>query len=254
MIRLSQEAEPVIFDTTQDFGTILENVVFDEDSRAVDLDDDAITENTRGSYPLSILSNAYTDQVAPHPSHVILLTADAWGVMPPMARLTVPQALYHFLSGYTSKLAGTETGIDEPEATFSPCFGAPFMALNPVVYAEMLQERLQKTDARVWLINTGWVGGAHGTGERIAIQDTRAIVRAILHDHLDDVDYRKDPVLGYEVPMRCPGVEPEMLSPREQWSDAATYDAKYASLAESFHENFEQFRPLVTPDVAAAGP
>ncbi len=254
VIRLSQEAEPVIFDMTRDFGTIMENVVFNDDSRAADLDDDAVTENTRGSYPLSMLNNAYQEQVAPHPSHVILLTADASGVMPPMARLTVPQALYHFLSGYTSKLAGTETGIDEPEATFSPCFGAPFMALNPVVYAEMLEERLQHTEARVWLINTGWVGGAPGTGSRIAIQDTRAMVHAILEDHLDDVEYRKDAVFGYEVPASCPGVDAGMLTPREQWADAVEYDKRYSDLAASFQANFEQFRPLVSADVAAAGP
>ena len=254
VIRLSQEAEPVIFETTQDFGTILENVVFAEDARVVDLDDDAVTENTRGSYPLSMLSNAYQDRVAPHPSHVILLTADASGVMPPIARLSYPQALYHFLSGYTSKLAGTETGIDEPEATFSPCFGAPFMALHPVVYAGMLQQRLEQSGAEVWLINTGWVGGPYGVGHRVAIQDTRRMVRAILNDHLAHVETRTDDQFGFAVPLECPGVDANLLRPRAQWSDPAAYDAKYAALADLFRQSFETFRPYVSPEVAAAGP
>ena len=254
VIRLSQEAEPVIFATTHAFGTLLENVVFAEDGRAVDLDDDSVTENTRGSYPLSMLRNAYTDPVAPHPSHVILLTADASGVLPPMARLTYPQALYHFLSGYTSKLAGTETGIDEPEATFSPCFGAPFMALNPVVYAEMLQDRLEQTGAAVWLINTGWVGGASGVGERIAIDDTRAMVRAILNDRMQGIGTRRDPVFGFEAPLRCPGVDDRLLRPRDRWPDAAAYDQQYAALAALFRAHFEQFRPIVPAAVAAGGP
>ena len=254
VIRLSQEAEPIIFETTQDFGTILENVVFAEDARVVDLDDDAITENTRGSYPLSVLSNAYHDNVAPHPSHVILLTADASGVMPPIARLSYPQALYHFLSGYTSKLAGTETGIDEPEATFSPCFGAPFMALHPIVYAEMLQERLEQTGTQVWLINTGWVGGPYGVGHRVAIQDTRRMVRAILSDHLVHAATRTDDQFGFDVPLECPGVDAALLRPRDQWADPAAYDAKYAALADLFHQSFEPFRPYVSPAVAAAGP
>ncbi len=229
-------------------------MTFAEDARVVDLDDDTVTENTRGSYPLSMLSNAYQDGMAPHPSHVILLTADASGVMPPMARLSVPQALYHFLSGYTSKLAGTETGIDEPEATFSPCFGAPFMSLNPVVYAEMLQQRLEATGAEVWLINTGWVGGPYGVGHRVAIQDTRKMVRAILNDQLQDVETRTDDQFGFAVPLQCPGVDPELLRPRDQWSNSAAYDARYAAVGDLFRQSFEQFRPYVSPEVAAAGP
>ena len=254
VIRLSQEAEPVIFETTRDFGTILENVVFAEDSREVDLDDQSITENTRGSYPLSLLSNAYSGHVAPHPSHVILLTADASGVLPPIARLTYPQALYHFLSGYTSKLAGTETGVIEPKPTFSPCFGAPFMALNPTVYAELLQQRLDMTGAQVWLMNTGWIAGPYGIGRRIAIQDTRQMVRAILNDHLGHAEFRTDPLFGFEVPLACHGVDPALLNPRERWADKAAYDAQYAHLAALFRQNFDQFRPLVAPWVATAGP
>ncbi len=254
VIRLSQEAEPVIFETMRDFGTILENVVFPEDSRRVDLDDDSLTENTRGSYPLSMLANAYQDGLAPHPSHVILLTADAFGVLPPMARLTYPQALYHFLSGYTSKLAGTETGIDEPQATFSACFGAPFMALNPTVYAEMLQQRLEMTGAQVWLINTGWVGGAYGVGHRVAIQDTRRMVHAILNDRLGAGAYRADAIFGFDVPVSCPGLDDGVLNPREQWQDTKSYDRSYRDLAALFRDNFDTFRPIVSAEVATGGP
>lgn len=253
-IRLSSEAEPDIFEQTHEFGTILENVIFDDDSRDVDLDDDSVTENTRGSYPLTSLRNAVSESEAPHPTHVILLTADAFGVLPPIAKLTPEQALYHFLSGYTSKLAGTEVGVTEPSATFSPCYGAPFMALNPTVYADLLKQRLAATGAQVWLINTGWSGGAPGQGERIAIQETRKMVRAVLNDMMSEVTFRQDPVFGFEVPVACPGVRTELLDPRTLWDDKEAYDASYARLGESFHANFEQFRPLVTDEVASAGP
>ncbi len=254
VIRLSPEAEPDIFETTHDFGTILENVVFDDATRFPDLNDDSITENTRGSYPLELLRNVYTRPVAPQPSHVILLTADAFGVMPPMARLTPAQTLYHFLSGNTSKLAGTETGVTEPQATFSPCFGAPFMALNPTVYAELLRERLQKTGARTWLVNTGWMGGPAGSGHRVAIQQTRKMVRAILNDSLDTAQFRTDPIFDFEVPLHCPGVDPALLDPRSQWADPAAYDRAYAALADKFRAAFAQFGPLVGPEVQSAGP
>ncbi len=254
VIRLSKDAEPDIFETTHLFGTILENVVFDEDSRQVDLDDDCFTENTRGSYPLDSLAHVYDGKVAPHPSHVILLTADAFGVLPPLARLDPSQTLYHFLSGYTSKLAGTEMGITQPKTTFSPCFGAPFMALNPTVYAELLEKRLAHTGARTWLINTGWTGGAYGAGSRIAIQETRKMVRAILSDSLDGVGFRKDEVFGFDVPITCPGVDDRLLTPRDTWNDPEAYDRQVADLAAQFRKNFDQFRPLVTPEVAAAGP
>jgi phosphoenolpyruvate carboxykinase (ATP) len=253
-IRLSKDAEPDIFEQTSEFGTILENVIFDEDTREVDLDDDSVTENTRGSYPLASLRNVYTDQVAPHPSHVILLTADAFGVMPPIARLTPEQALYHFLSGYTCKLAGTEMGLTDPETTFSPCYGAPFMALNPTVYAELLEQRLRMTGAETWLINTGWTGGKYGVGKRIAIQETRKMVRAVLNDGLRNVEFRRDPVFGFEVPVTAPGVDSRLLNPREMWSDPEEYDRVQSGLAEKFRANFGQFRNLVRPEVAAAGP
>ncbi len=254
VIRLSAKAEPDIFEQTHEFGTILENVVFDEDSREVYLDDDSLTENTRGSYPLGSLRNVYDGEVAPHPSHVILLTADAFGVMPPIARLTPQQALYHFLSGYTCKLAGTETGVTEPQATFSPCYGAPFMALNPTVYAELLAQRLAMTGAQTWLINTGWIGGPPGTGERIAIQETRKMVRAILNDRLTEARFRRDALFGFEVPLSCPGVDPKLLWPREMWHDSEAYDRAYGGLAAKFRGSFDQFRGLVRPEVAAAGP
>jgi phosphoenolpyruvate carboxykinase (ATP) len=254
VIRLSAEAEPDIFDTTHLFGTILENVIFDEDSRYVDLDDDSLTENTRGSYPLQSLKNVYSDQVAPHPSHVILLTADAFGILPPIARLSNPQALYHFLSGYTSKLAGTELGITKPKPNFSACYGAPFMALNPTVYADLLQDRLEQTGAQTWLINTGWMGGPYGVGNRIAIQETRKMVRAILNDGFKDARYRKDELFGFDVPLACPGVDQSLLKPRDMWADKEAYDTSARELAEKFRANFEQFRGQVSPEVAVAGP
>ena len=253
-IRLSKEAEPDIFEQTTEFGTILENVIFDEDTREVDLDNDSVTENTRGSYPLESLRNVYEQQVAPHPAHVILLTADAFGVMPPIARLTPEQSLYHFLSGYTCKLAGTEMGLTDPETTFSPCYGAPFMALNPTVYAELLEQRLKMTGAETWLINTGWTGGKFGVGKRIAIQETRKMVRAVLNNSLNGVTFRKDPVFGFEVPTVVPGVDTRLLNPRDVWADPAEYDRVYTGLAEKFRASFEQFRPLVRPEVASAGP
>jgi phosphoenolpyruvate carboxykinase (ATP) len=253
-IRLSKDAEPDIFEQTTEFGTILENVIFDEDTREADLDNDSVTENTRGSYPLGSLRNVFENQVAPHPAHVILLTADAYGVLPPIARLTPEQALYHFLSGYTCKLAGTEVGITDPETTFSPCYGAPFMALNPTVYAELLEQRLKMTGAQTWLINTGWTGGKYGAGKRISIQETRKMVRAVLNDGMGGVTFRKDPVFGFEVPTTAPGVDERLLSPRDCWADKDDYDRTYAAIAEKFKANFGQFRNLVKPEVAQAGP
>ncbi|MFN0095816.1 MAG: phosphoenolpyruvate carboxykinase (ATP), partial [Dehalococcoidia bacterium] len=238
-IRLSKDAEPDIFEQTSEFGTILENVIFDEDTRDVDLDNDSVTENTRGSYPLASLRNVYEEQVAPHPAHVILLTADAYGVLPPIARLTTEQALYHFLSGYTCKLAGTEMGIKDPETTFSPCFGAPFMALNPTVYAELLEQRLKMTGAQVWMINTGWTGGRFGVGKRIAIKETRQMVRAVLNDAMGGVTFRKDPVFGFEVPTSAPGVNDKLLNPRACWADAKEYDETHGMIAAKFKANFE---------------
>jgi phosphoenolpyruvate carboxykinase (ATP) len=254
VIRLRKEAEPDIFETTHLFGTILENVIYDEDTSDPDLDNDALTENTRGSYPLGSLAHVYDGEVAPHPSHVILLTADAFGVLPPIARLDNAQTLYHFLSGYTSKLAGTEMGVTKPKTTFSACFGAPFMALNPTVYAELLEERLKLTGAQTWLINTGWTGGPYGTGHRIAINETRKMVRAILNDGFANASFRKDPTFGFDVPLACPGVDSAILEPRNTWADPEAYDRQVADLAEQFRKSFDQFRPLVRPEVAQAGP
>lgn len=253
-IRLSKEAEPDIFEQTTEFGTILENVIFDADTREVDLDNDSVTENTRGSYPLLSLRNVFENQVAPHPAHVILLTADAYGVLPPIARLTTEQALYHFLSGYTCKLAGTEVGVTDPETTFSPCYGAPFMALNPTVYADLLEQRLHMTGAQTWLINTGWTGGKFGVGKRISIQETRKMVRAVLSDGLENVTFRRDETFGFEVPTTAPGVDEKLLNPRDCWADKADYDRTKAAIAEKFTANFAQFRNLVKPEVAQAGP
>jgi phosphoenolpyruvate carboxykinase (ATP) len=254
VIHLSAEAEPDIFETTHEFGTILENVIYEEDSREVDLDDGSLTENTRGSYPLGALAHVYQDRVAPHPSHVILLTADAFGVMPPIARLTPDQALYHFLMGYTSKLAGTEQGVTEPQPSFSACYGAAFMALNPTVYADLLKQRLEMTGAQTWLINTGWIGGKFGVGKRIAIQETRKMVRAVLNDGFQDATFRKDPTFGFDVPVSCPGVDSKLLNPRELWSDKDEYDRTIATLAGNFVKSFAQFASLVQPEVANAGP
>jgi phosphoenolpyruvate carboxykinase (ATP) len=253
-IRLSKTAEPDIFEQTSEFGTILENVIYDEDTREVDLDNDSVTENTRGSYPLGSLRNVYEQEVAGHPSHVILLTADAYGVLPPIARLNPEQALYHFLSGYTCKLAGTEMGVTDPETTFSPCYGAPFMALNPTVYAELLEQRLRMTGAQTWLINTGWTGGKFGVGKRISIKETRKMVHAVLNDSLGEVTFRTDPVFGFEVPTTAPGVDEKLLDPRTCWEDQDEYDRTQAMIAEKFQANFEQFRNLVRPEVANAGP
>ncbi|MBA4181310.1 MAG: phosphoenolpyruvate carboxykinase (ATP) [Anaerolinea sp.] len=254
IIRLSKDAEPDIFEQTHEFGTILENVIFDEHERTLDLDNDSITENTRGSYPLGSLRNVWDGEVAPHPTHVILLTADAYGVLPPIAKLSTAQALYHFLSGYTCKLAGTELGVTDPQTTFSPCYGAPFMALNPTVYADLLQQRLEMTHAQTWLINTGWVGGKFGVGKRIAIQETRKMVRAILNDGFTDTSFTTDPVFGFDVPNACPGVDAKLLNPRAMWPDPAAYDEVKAGLGGKFRTNFEQFRNLVGREVAEAGP
>src|SRR5688572_1101851 len=254
VINLKKEAEPDIFEQTHEFGTILENVIFDEATRLVDLDDASVTENTRGSYPLTSLENVYTQQVAPHPSHVILLTADAFGVLPPVARLDTNQALYHFLCGYTSKLAGTEMGVKEPTTTFSACYGAPFMALNPTLYADLLAQRLEMTGAKTWLINTGWTGGPYGVGERIAILETRKMVRAVLNGQCDNVTFRKDPNFGFDVPTACPGVDSKLLNPRDMWPDPQAYDRAAADLAAKFRTAFDPFRNLVGPEVASAGP
>ena len=252
VIRLSPEAEPEIYRTTHAFGTVLENVVVDERG-ILDLDDDSKTENTRAAYKLEQIANALPDKRAGHPQTVLFLTADAFGILPPIARLTRDQALYWFLSGFTSKLAGTEIGVEEPQPTFSPCFGAPFLPQPPSVYAAMLGERLDRHGATVWLVNTGWTGGPHGQGHRMPIDATRALLRAALEGDLGDVRYRVDEVFGFDVPVTVPGVQPSLLEPRLTWADPDAYDVKARELAEMFRRNFERFDGI-SPRVAAAGP
>lgn len=254
VIRLSAEAEPEIYATTRRFGTILENVAYNAHTRRIDLDDDSLTENTRAAYPISHIPNATRDGLAGHPKNVIFLTADAFGVLPPISKLTPDQAMYHFISGYTAKVAGTERGVTEPQATFSACFGAPFLPRHPFVYAEMLGEKIEKHGANVWLVNTGWSGGPYGVGERMKIAHTRAMVTAALDGLLDDVETEPDPVFGVHVPKHVPGVPDFVLHPRNTWSDGAAYDVQARKLAAMFVENFKQFEEKVSAEVAAAGP
>jgi phosphoenolpyruvate carboxykinase (ATP) len=253
-IRLSHIYEPDIYSTTQRFGTILENVAIDEDSRELDLDSEEFTENTRAAFPLHFISNSSETGMAGHPSAIVFLTADAFGVLPPVARLTRDQAMYHFISGYTAKLAGTEVGVKEPSATFSTCFGAPFMPRHPAVYAQMLGERMDKYDVPVWLINTGWTGGPYGEGERMNITWTRQMVRAVLGGQLNGVEMREDPIFGFQVPKTCPDVPSEVLWPRDTWANKDAYDARARQLADMFVENFKQFEDRVTEGVRAAAP
>jgi phosphoenolpyruvate carboxykinase (ATP) len=253
-IRLSPEGEPEIYRATQMFGTILENVVLDEDTREINFDDGSITENTRASYPIHYIPNAILPSRGGHPSNVVFLTADAFGVLPPISRLTPEQAMYHFLSGYTAKVAGTERGVTEPQATFSACFGAPFLPRHPRVYAEMLGDKLRDHSAKVWLVNTGWSGGAHGVGSRMKLSYTRAMVNAALAGELDGVEFAPDPVFGVDVPLSVPGVPNEVLSPRGTWADGEAYDAAAAELAAMFRANFEKFAADVPDEVRTAGP
>jgi len=253
-IKLSAEAEPQIYATTRRFGTVLENVVFDPDTRALNLDDSRHTENTRAAYPIAFIDNAVSAGVGGHPKNIVMLTADAFGVLPPIARLTPQGAMYHFLSGYTAKVAGTEKGVTEPSATFSTCFGAPFLPLAPGFYARMLGEKIAEHQARVWLVNTGWSGGPYGVGRRMKIGHTRAMIKAVLSEHLDGVAYERDPFFNLDVPTSCPGVPPDVLNPRKTWMHPADYDAQAAKVARMFVENFKNFEGGVTADVLAAGP
>jgi phosphoenolpyruvate carboxykinase (ATP) len=254
VIRLSRQAEPEIYETTRRFGTILENVWIDSATGRLNLDDASLTENTRAAYPISHIPNATRDGMGGHPSHIIMLTADAFGVLPPIARLTPAQAMYHFLSGYTAKVAGTEKGVTEPQATFSACFGAPFMSLSPKVYARLLGEKIAAHHVDVWLVNTGWSGGPYGVGERMAIAYTRAMVRAAMTGALADVPTRPDPVFGLAVPTACPNVPPDVLDPRSTWSDPHAYDVQANKLVTMFAANFEAFASTVSDDVRTAGP
>jgi len=255
VIRLSEEAEPEIYSTTRRFGTVLENVMLDPDTRELDLDDDSLTENTRAAYPIHMIPNASDTGMAGHPKNIIMLTADAFGVLPPVSKLTPEQAMYHFLSGYTAKLAGTEKGLgSEPKATFSACFGAPFMALHPSVYAEMLGRKIEKHGSHCWLVNTGWSGGPYGVGKRMKIAYTRAMVTAALDGSLAEVETREDPVFGVHVPVSCPGVPAEVLNPRNTWPDKDAYDVAARDLAARFQANFAPYGEYVSDEVRAAGP
>lgn len=254
MINLSAEAEPEIFATTKRFGTVLENVVMDPDTRELDLDDNSLAENSRGSYPIDFIPNASADNLGPVPRNVVMLTADAYGVLPPIAKLTPEQAMYHFLSGYTARVAGTEIGVTEPTATFSTCFGAPFMPRHPSVYGNLLKERIAKGGVDCWLVNTGWTGGKYGVGRRMPIKATRALLNAALDGSLNNAEFRTDPYFGFEVPVSVPGVDSAILDPRETWADKADYDATAAKLVDQFVENFAEFADHVDEGVRQAAP
>jgi phosphoenolpyruvate carboxykinase (ATP) len=254
VIRLSREGEPEIYATTEMFGTVLENVDVNPETGAVDLNSQRITENTRASYPIHYIPNHVPEGMAGHPAHVIFLTCDAYGVMPPIAKLTPEQTMYHFLSGYTAKVAGTERGVTEPKETFSACFGAPFLPLPPSVYAKMLGERIARHHVQCWLVNTGWTGGPYGVGHRMDLKHTRAMIRAALAGQLDNVATRREPVFGLQVPQHVPGVPDDVLDPRKTWKDPAAYDAQAQKLTALFRKNFEQFADAVTPVVRNAGP
>lgn len=254
MIRLSAEAEPEIHATTKRFGTVLENVVIDEHTREIDLDDASLAENSRGSYPIDFIPNASADNLGPVPKNIIFLTADAYGVLPPIARLTPDQAMYHFLSGYTARVAGTEIGVTEPSATFSTCFGAPFMPRHPSVYGNLLKDRINKGGVTCWLVNTGWTGGKYGTGSRMPIKVTRALLNAALDGSLNSAEFRVDPNFGFEVPVAVPGVESQILDPRATWADKAAYDETAEKLVQQFVDNFAQFAEHVDASVLEAAP
>ncbi len=254
MIRLSADAEPEIHATTKMWGTVLENVVMDPASRELDLDDASLAENSRGAYPLTSIPNASTTGRCGQPKNVIMLTADAFGVLPPIARMTPSQAMYHFLSGYTAKVAGTEKGVTEPQATFSTCFGAPFMPRHPSEYGNLLRDLIAEHKVTCWLVNTGWTGGPYGTGNRMPIKATRALLAAALDGSLNAAQFRLDDNFGLEVPVSVPGVENSILDPRSTWADKAAYDAQAAKLVTMFTQNFTKFAAHVDPKVLAAGP
>ena len=250
VINLSKESEPEIYQCTRRFGTILENVGIDTISRRIDLNDASFTENTRASYPITHIPNIVRSGTGGHPTNIIMLTCDAFGVLPPIARLTPEQAMYHFLSGYTAKVAGTEAGVTEPQATFSACFGAPFMALRPSVYAELLGRKIGSSQVICWLVNTGWSGGGPGVGKRMKISDSRALVNAALDGTLSASPLERDAAFGLRIPRTCPGVSQEILNPRNAWSDTGAYDATARKLVEMFQHNFLQFKADVSPEIA----
>lgn len=251
-INLSAEAEPEIFATTHRFATVVENMVHNPETFALDFEDDSLTANTRCAYPLDYISNASATGLGGHPKHVVMLTCDAFGVLPPIARLTPAQAMYHFLSGFTSKVAGTERGVTEPQPTFSTCFGAPFMPRRPEVYGKLLEEKIAKHGATCWLVNTGWTGGAYGVGKRMPIKATRALLAAALDGSLNAATFRKDANFGFDVPVAVAGVDDALLDPRRTWGSAADYDAQARKLVAMFATNFAQYLPFIDDDVKAA--
>lgn len=250
-IKLKPEAEPEIYATTRRFGTVIENMVYDEDTLAIDFDDDSLTANTRCAYPLSYISNASATSTAGQPRHIVMLTCDAFGVLPPIARLSPAQAMYHFMSGFTAKVAGTERGITKPVPTFSACFGAPFLPLSPETYGNLLRQKIAENAVQCWLVNTGWTGGPHGIGERMSLKVTRTLLNAALSGALDGATYRTDANFGFEVPTAVEGVPTKLLTPRETWECGAQYDAQARLLTELFTKNFEQFETFVTNDLSA---
>jgi phosphoenolpyruvate carboxykinase (ATP) len=254
MIKLSEEAEPEIFATTKQWGTVLENVVMDADTRQLDLDDATLAENSRGAYPISAIPNASLSGRCGQPKNLIMLTADAFGVLPPIAKLTPAQAMYHFLSGYTAKVAGTEKGVTEPTATFSTCFGGPFMPRHPSEYGNLLRELIGKYDVNCWLVSTGWTGGPYGAGHRMPIKATRALLNAALDGSLNNASFREDETFGFLVPESVPGVDAKILDPRSTWADGAAFDKQAAKLADMFVENFAKFEAYVDDAVKAAAP
>ncbi len=253
VIKLSKEQEPDIWNALQ-FGAVLENVTYENTTHLVDYDNTSITENTRGSYILDTIPNAKLPAVGGHPKNVIFLTADAFGVLPPVSKLTPSQAMYHYISGYTAKVAGTEVGVKDPEPTFSPCFGGPFLVWHPTKYAELLAEKLKKHGAQTWLVNTGWSGGAYGTGSRIKLKYTRAIIDAIHSGALANVPTVEDPIFGFQVPQSCPEVPAEMLTPRNTWADKAAYDAQAKKVGTLFRDNFKKYEAQASADIKSAGP
>lgn len=254
-IKLRQDLEPIIWAATHRFGTVLENVEYDPSTRVPDFDSDRYTENTRAAYPIYYVPNFVPEGYAGHPQNIFFLTADAFGILPPLSKLTPEQAMYYFLSGYTSKLAGTEKGLGtEPQATFSTCFGSPFLPLHPGVYAELLGKKIAKHHVHVWLVNTGWTGGPYGIGQRIRLPYTRAMIRAALSQELEKVSYRSDPVFGFQVPTTCPDVPAEVLDPQSTWTDKNAYLIAAKQLAKRFHQNFDQYRSGIPDEISKAGP
>jgi phosphoenolpyruvate carboxykinase (ATP) len=252
-IDLTPESEPEIFQALR-YGAVLENVVYEKDTHRVDFTDTSITQNTRGAYPIEFIRNARIPCIADHPTDVIFLTCDAFGVLPPVSKLSPAQAMYHFISGYTAKVAGTEMGVTEPQATFSPCFGGPFLVWHPMKYAELLADKIQRHGANVWLVNTGWSGGSYGVGKRLKLAMTRAMIDGIHSGELAGAPRRPDPVFGFEVMTQCPGVLAEILVPRDTWADSAAYDATAGKLAQLFRNNFRQYESNVRAEVREAGP